>query len=129
MMISAGIDASTFDKTVDLINEQIKAMENGEFDESNMESAKLSIKTSYRELLENPYTIINSYESSLYLGFDSIKKRCSFLTSAGSVTGEQDPRGLSGSLKVIDKVTKEEIIAVAKKIKLNTIYLLEGTRR
>lgn len=107
MMISAGIDASTFDKTVDLINEQIKAMENGEFDESNIESAKLSIKTSYRELLENPYTIINSYESSLYLGFDSIKNR----------------------LKVIDKVTKEEIIAVAKKIKLNTIYLLEGTRR
>lgn len=107
MMISAGIDATTFDKTVDLINTQIEAMIKGDFTNDDIESAKLSIKTSYRELLENPYTIINSYESSLYLGFDSINKR----------------------LKTIDKITKKEVMEVAKKIKLNTIYLLEGTRR
>lgn len=107
MMISAGIDATTFDKTVDLINAQIESMIKGDFTNDDIESAKLSIKTSYRELLENPYTIINSYESSLYLGFDSINKR----------------------LKTIDKITKKEVMEVAKKIKLNTIYLLEGTRR
>ena len=107
MMISAGIDASTFDKTVGLIDEQIGAMQKGDFTNEEIESAKLSIKTSYRELLENPYTIINSFESSLYLGFDPIKKR----------------------LKEIDKITKEDIIEVAKKIKLNTIYLLEGTKK
>ncbi|MBQ4634040.1 MAG: insulinase family protein [Bacilli bacterium] len=107
MMISAGIDASTFDKTVGLIDEQIGAMQKGDFTNEEIESAKLSIKTSYRELLENPYTIINSFESSLYLGFDPIKKR----------------------LKEIDKIAKEDIIEVAKKIKLNTIYLLEGTKK
>lgn len=107
MMISAGIDASTFDKTVGLIDEQIGAMQKGDFTNEEIESAKLSIKTSYRELLENPYTIINSFESSLYLGFDPIKKR----------------------LKEIDRIVKEDIIEVAKKIKLNTIYLLEGTKK
>lgn len=107
MMISAGIDASTFDKTVGLIDEQIGAMQKGDFTNEEIESAKLSIKTSYRELLENPYTIINSFESSLYLGFDPIKKR----------------------LKEIDKIAKEDIVEVAKKIKLNTIYLLEGTKK
>ena len=104
MVITAGIDAINFDKTVDLIDKQINDMKKGLFKHKDIESAKLSIKASYQEVLENPYSILNSYESIYYLGYDSIKKR----------------------IKMIDMVTKEDIIRVANKIKLNTIYLLEG---
>ena len=107
MMITAGIDANNFDKTVALISEQIEAMKKGEFQIKEIASAKLSIKTSYQDILENPYTIINSYESTAYLGYDSIKTR----------------------INKIDAVTKEDIIQVANKIKINTVFLLEGKKR
>ena len=107
MMITAGIDANNFDKTVALISEQIEAMKKGEFQIKEIASAKLSIKTSYQDILENPYTIINSYESTAYLGYDSIKTR----------------------INKIDAVTKEDIIQVANKIKINTVFLLEGKKK
>ena len=107
MMVTAGIDAVNFDKTIDLIDKQISDMCNGNFKAKDIEAAKLSLKSSYQELLESPHSIINFSEASYYLNYDPIKKR----------------------IKKIDLVTKEDIINVAKKIKLNTIYLLEGKRK
>lgn len=107
MTINAGIDAINFDRTVDLINKQVEDMKKGKFEIKDIEAAKLSIKTSYQDVLENPYTIINSYESTSYIGYDSIKKR----------------------IKEIDKVTLEDVKKVAGKIKLNTIFLLEGKKK
>ena len=107
MMIFAGIDSTNFDKTVSLINKQVEAMKKGIFKENDIASAKLSIKTSYQEILENPYAIINAYEASNYVGYDSINKR----------------------IKEIDKVTIKDIINVANKIELNTIFLLEGRKK
>lgn len=107
MVITAGIDAVNFDKTVLLINKQVEAMQKGLFKTKDIESAKLSLKTSYQEILENPYAIINSYEAKEYIGYDSIKKR----------------------IKEIDNVKEEDIKRVASKVKLNTIFLLEGHRK
>ena len=107
MMISAGIDANNYQKAVDLINKQVKKMQEGKFSKKDIESAKLVIKSSYQEILENPYAIINSYESKVYLNYDLIKKR----------------------FKKIDEVKYEDIINVANKVKLNTIYLLEGKKK
>ena len=107
MMITAGIDAVNFDKTTELIAKQITDMSNGNFKSKDIEAAKLSLKSTYQELLESPHSIINSYEASYYLNYDSIKNR----------------------IKKIELVTKDDIIKVAKKIKLNTIYLLEGKRK
>ena len=107
MMITAGIDAVNFDKAINLIEKQVEDIKKGIFKEKEIEAAKLSIKTSYQEIAENPYSYINSYESTKYLGFSSIKKR----------------------MNEIDKVSKEDIIEVANKVKLNTIYLLEGKKK
>lgn len=107
MVIFAGIDAKNFDKTVTLIDKQIKAMRKGEFKEHDLESAKLSIKNGYQGILESPYSIINAYEATTYLNYDPIKKR----------------------IKEIDKVTIEDIIRIANKIELNTIFMLEGNKK
>ncbi len=106
MMITAGIDAINFNKTIKLVHAQVLEMTKGNFKESDIKNAILSIKSSYQELLENPYSIINSHESTFYLGFDPIEER----------------------LNKIEKITKKDVIEVAKKIKINTIYLLEGTK-
>ena len=106
MMITAGIDAINFNKTIKLVHAQVLEMTKGNFKESDIKNAILSIKSSYQELLENPYSIINSHESTFYLGFDPIEER----------------------LNKIEKITKKDVIEVAKTIKINTIYLLEGTK-
>ena len=107
MLINAGIDSVNFDKTVSLINKQVEAMRKGSFKESDIKAAKLSIKSSYQEVLESPYSILSSYEVSSYMGYDEIKAR----------------------IKKIDEVTKEDIKKVANKVKLNTIFLLEGHKK
>lgn len=107
MIITAGIDASKFKKTVSLIEEQVQKMKKGDFKKRDVDSAKLVIKSSYQELLEDPYSILRTYESNIYLGYDLVKKR----------------------LKKIDEVKMEDIVEVAKKVKLNTIYLLEGKKK
>ncbi len=107
MTINAGIDAVNFDESVALINKQVESMKKGNFNKEEVEFAKLSLKTSYQDILENPYTIISSYEATSYIGYDPIKKR----------------------IKEIDKVTIEDVKKVANKVKLNTIFLLEGKKK
>ena len=57
------------------------------------------------ELEDNPDNIISLYNGMEYLDADDIKTR----------------------KKKIKEVTKEDIIAIAKKVHLNTIFLLEGS--
>lgn len=107
LTITAGIDAINFEQALSVIKDQVKALEIGDFSNEELAEAKLNIKAGYEEILENPYAIINSYEANYYLGFALIPER----------------------LEKIDVITKEDVITVAKRLNLNTIYLLEGTRK
>ncbi len=107
LIIRAGIDAAKVKKTIDIINAQVLDMINGNFQEKDVENAKINIKTGYQEIGENPYYLIALKEGHKYIGYDLLKKR----------------------MELIGKVTKEEVMEVAKKIKLNTIFLLEGNKK
>jgi predicted Zn-dependent peptidase len=102
--ISAGIEAKDYEKTVSLIKENVKKMQDGDFPITELEKVKLNYKTSYEESLDSQNSILNLYESLEYLNYDLIEER----------------------KKQIDKVTKDMVIKLAKKIKLDVIYLLEG---
>lgn len=102
--ISAGIDKDNFKKCVNLIKKEVKKMENGDFSEEQINQAIITYKASLREIEDTPSSMISIYEAHEYLNYDLIDKR------------EEN----------ISKVTKEMIINTAKKIKLDTIYLLKG---
>ena len=104
MFITAGIDASKFKKTVNLIKKEVKNMNNGKFSDEDINKAKCIYKNSCEELMDSPIDIINVYSSYIYLGTDLLDDR----------------------IKKIDNVNKEMIIEFSKKIKLDTVYLLEG---
>jgi len=104
MVVKAGIDAKNYEKTVSIIKEQVEALEKGEFDEAEIEKAKVTYKNSCKEILDSQASLINVYLSSIYLGSDTLDER----------------------IKNIELVTKDMIIELAKKIHLNTIFLLEG---
>ena len=57
-------------------------------------------------MLDAPSSILNSYISHEYIGVDTLEEK----------------------MKKIDMVTKEDIINIAHKVKINIIYMLEGEK-
>lgn len=103
-IINAGINESDYDKCVKLIFKELKNMQDGLFDITDVENGILTYKNSIKELLDSEENIISLYAGIEYLKSDDIDER----------------------INKISKVTKEDVINVAKKIKLDTIYLLKG---
>ncbi len=103
--IKSGINASDYDEVISLIHMELENMKKGIFDEEKIEHAKTTYISGLSELEDNPDSIISFYTGIEYLKSDTIEDR----------------------KKNIMKVTKEDVVALANKIHLNMIYLLEGS--
>ena len=104
-IIKAGINADDYEETLSLIHQELNKMQLGEFDEAKIENAKTTYINSLTELEDNPDNILSLYIGMEYLKADDIETR----------------------KKKIKEVTKEQIVAIANKIHLNMIFLLEGS--
>lgn len=104
LKIRAGINKESFKKCVNLIKKELKSMEKGLFTDEDIEAAKTTYISSFESITDNPSSIINTYISKEYLDMDLIDDR----------------------MKNINKVNRDMIVSVSKKIHLDTIYLLEG---
>lgn len=104
MVISSGIDYNDREKVVKLVKEKIKDMRKGKFSEEDIEKAKVLFLSSIEDIEDKQYTITEAYYAMNILDVDDIKTR---------------------KEKMLE-VTKEEIMKVAKKVKIDTIYLLGG---
>lgn len=104
MVIDAGINSSNFKKTLGLIKKEVKNMELGNFTLNDIENGKVTYKSVIKSVNDRPSSIISTKLSQNYLGYDELEDK----------------------IKNIDKVDKKMIIKFAKKIHLDTIFLLEG---
>lgn len=104
MIVQAGIDAENYELTKKIVLEQIEEIKKGNFEDKELENGKKIYKNSALELFDSPNSIINMYISHEFIGSDLYEDK----------------------IKNIDKVTKEDIIALAHKIHLNKIVLIEG---
>ncbi len=106
LLIRAGISKNNFDEVVKLTKKEISSLKRGNIEDIELENAKMMYLSSIDELEESQDDIIDSYYMMDLIGVDDIETK----------------------KKKMSKVTKEEIVKVAKKIHLNTIYLLEGDK-
>lgn len=104
LMIYAGIDKKDKDLCIELVNKAMNEMMNGDFSEDEFENAKRTIVSSIKMSEDTMGGIVNNY---LFNELDNLPL--------------YDER-----IKAFNSVTREEIIKVANKVKLNTIYLLTG---
>ena len=104
MLIKAGISRENFDKTLKLVKKLMKEMENGNFTDKDIEFAKNSYLSMLKEVEDSQNAIIETYVAKDLLNLGDIEER----------------------KKMIMNVTKEEIVNVAKKVKMDTVFLLEG---
>lgn len=104
MVIKAGISKENFDFTMKLIKKLMKEVEDGKFTEEEINTCKTEYISKLKEIEDNSGAIIETYLAKDLLNLGDIEER----------------------KKEIMKVTKEDIIKVAKKIKIDTVFLLEG---
>lgn len=106
LLIRAGIDKENYKKTVSLIEKNLKDMCNGKFDETDILMAKEYYNTALEEIEDSQSKIINNYLMMELINADDI-----------DVKREK-----------MNKVTKSEIVRVAKKVAIDTILCLEGVK-
>ena len=104
LLIRAGIDKENYKKTIELIEKDMNAMKKGKFTENDLKVAKEFYETALDTTLESPSRVIYNYFMMDLLNTDDLETK----------------------RKKMNKVVKEEIIKVAKKVKIDTIFLLEG---
>ncbi len=104
MMIYAGIDKKDKNKFIKLVNKALKEMEEGDFTLEDLENAKKAVISSIKMSEDSLGGIVNNY---LFNDLDDLPL--------------YDER-----IKEFKSITKEEVIMIAKKVKLNIIYLLGG---
>lgn len=104
MIIKAGISKENYDKTIKLIKNLMKEMTLGDFTEEQINVVKENYISLLKEIEDNENAIIETYLAKDLLNLGSIEER----------------------KKEVMKVTKADIIKVAKKVKIDTIFLLEG---
>ncbi|WP_057763267.1 EF-P 5-aminopentanol modification-associated protein YfmF [Cytobacillus praedii] len=105
MMVMSGIDNKNYDQAIRIINEQMDAMKSGDFSEEEIVQTKAVIKNQLLETVDTSRGIVEI----LY----------------HNVVSKKDI-SLDEWMEKMDHVTKEDIIAVANKINLDTIYFLTG---
>lgn len=103
IFIRAGIEIENYDKTLEIIKEQLKDMEESNFSEEDIIQAKRTILSSINNIEEE-----QDIELSYYYGQELSEKM---------MTIEEYKNN-------IEKVTREEINNVAKSLSINTIYFL-----
>lgn len=106
LIIRAGIDRVNYKKTVELIEKELKDMCSSKFSETDIEMAKEYYNTALEEIEDSQGKIINNYLMMELLNTDDI-----------DIKREK-----------MNKVTKSEIVRVAKKVTVDTVFCLEGVK-
>ena len=103
IFIRAGIEVENYDKAVEIIQKQLQDMKEGNFSEEDLDNAKNLLLSTIQNIPEEQDT-----EITYYFG--------------------QELAGTTDTIEVyqekIKNVTKQEVIDVANKIQINTIYFL-----
>ena len=105
LVIVAGINAKDFKKCLRLTKKQIKDMANGNFSDDKIDEAIITYLNSFKEIKDSPSGLLNTYVSHEYLNIDLIEER----------------------EKQIRKVTKDMVVKFARKVHVDTVYVLEGS--
>ncbi|MDP4107701.1 MAG: pitrilysin family protein [Bacillota bacterium] len=105
MMVMSGIDLKNYDQAVGIIHEQMDAMKKGDFTDQELEQTKAVINNQMLETIDTARGLVEVLYHNVVANVDI---------------------PLEHYLEQVQKATKEEVLEVAGKIELDTIYFLTG---
>ncbi|MEG1596846.1 MAG: pitrilysin family protein [Bacilli bacterium] len=104
MAITSGISLENYDKVFSLIKKEMNNMLVGEITNEELNNAKNIFMSLLDEIFDAPQSIIEAHYATVLLDSQDIETR----------------------KKELNNVTKEDIMKVSAKIKIDTVFLLEG---
>lgn len=107
VMMMSGIDAKNYEQAVTIIKEQMAMMEKGEISQEEMDMTKATLYNQFKELLDSGRMMVEYAYN-------------------GVISGKA--RDLQTLLTEIEKVSVQDVVNVAKKVELDTIYLLRDKK-
>jgi predicted Zn-dependent peptidase len=105
IFIKCGIDIENYEKALKIIKEQLEDMMNGEFTDKNIEEAKNNIISTIKFIPDEQDTELMYYFSQELSGYEM---------------------GFEEYVEKVKEIKKEDIIELAKRIQINTIYFLKN---
>jgi len=105
LIIQSGIDFENYEKTLKIIREQLRLMCTGDFSKEDITKTKATLLNQFKEQQDKALDLI-AYHYQGVLG------------------GKKRP--LQALLNYINSVTKEDIVRVANKVELDTVYFLRN---
>ena len=105
IFIKCGIEISNYNKTLTIIKEQLEDMKKGEFTDKNLEEAKNNIVATINFIPDEQDSELMYYFSQELSGYEM---------------------GYEEYIAKINSVTKEDVIELANRIQINTIYFLKN---
>ena len=107
LTVSAGIDSKNREKAEKAILDQVEALKSGAISDSEWHAARTSLENVYRQIYDNPFELQNFYGNRILFGIE------------GSI---EDSR------RRLMEVTRDEVIALAGDLLLDTVFFIEGTK-
>lgn len=104
LVVQTSVSKSNVKKAEKLIKQALKEMKAGEFSDEELNNAKENFIFSLNLALDNPSGILNNYIFHILDNLPLIEER----------------------IKMIEDITKEEIVTLSNKIKPNISFVLEG---
>lgn len=104
LCIASSLDEENVNHSIKLINKAIKEMKQGDFSDKDVLDAKQNLLMSLNINKTSPSVILSNYEFKEFIGNYDMETK----------------------IELLNKVTKEDIIKVAKKVKENTIFIQKG---
>ena len=103
IFIRCGIQIDNYDKTIGLIKEQLVNLKEGKFSEEDLKNAKTCLVSGIKNIKEE-----QDSEIVYYIGQELAKTN----------------REIDEYIEMINKVSREDVLALAKEVQINTIYFL-----
>lgn len=105
LLVFSGIESAHFKKTVGIVKEQMEHMRNGAFTEEECQQTKIMLKNQLLETIDSAKGTVEFHYNGMIAGCE---------------------RSVDDWFQGIDAVTKEDIVAAAGHLTLDTTYFLKG---
>lgn len=105
ILIQSGIEEENYEKALSEILNQLNIMKNGEFTDEDFNSSIIALCDAFKGVEDSPVAVCNFYSSQEF--DDEI------------ISGEEFAKRISA-------VTREQVIECARKVTVDTVYLLKG---
>lgn len=103
IFIRCGIQIDNYDKAIGLIKEQLVNLKEGKFSEEDLKNAKTCLVSGIKNIKEE-----QDSEIVYYIGQELAKTN----------------REIDEYIEMVSKVSREDVLALAKEVQINTIYFL-----